>query len=102
MRQNTALCGNGLMALSSFFILFFLYRGRQCTYPCFLYWYSKQYSGSCEFNPWLRRLFSPPDFSPSPLQKHVRKLVSGIGKNSCVSTGVRKPGNTYASPTAMI
>ena len=24
------------------------------------------------------------------------------GKKSCVSTGVRKPGNTYASPTAMI
>ena len=27
---------------------------------------------------------------------------SGFGKKSCVSTGVRKPGNTYASPTAMI
>ena len=32
----------------------------------------------------------------------VRKVVSGFGKKSCVSTGVRKPGNTYASPTAMI
>ena len=38
----------------------------------------------------------------SPLQKHVRKVVGGFGKKSCVSTGVRKPGNTYASPTAMI
>ena len=30
----------------------------------------------------------------SPLQKHVRKVVGGFGKKSCVSTGVRKPGNT--------
>ena len=30
------------------------------------------------------------------------KVVGGFGKKSCVSTGVRKPGNTYASPTAMI
>ena len=35
-------------------------------------------------------------------QEHVRKVVGGFGKKSCVSTGVRKPGNTYASPTAMI
>ena len=34
--------------------------------------------------------------------KHVRKVVGGFGKKSCVSTGVRKPGNTCASPTAMI
>ena len=38
----------------------------------------------------------------SPLQKHVRKVVGGFGKKSCVSTGVRKPGNTCASPTAMV
>ena len=38
----------------------------------------------------------------SPLQKHVRKVVGGFGKKSCVSTGVRKPGNTCASLTAMI
>ena len=37
-----------------------------------------------------------------PSKKHVRKVVGGFGKRSCVSTGVRKPGNTYASPTAMI
>ena len=36
------------------------------------------------------------------LQKHVGKVVGGFGKKSCVSTGVRKPGNTCASPTAMI
>ena len=41
-------------------------------------------------------------FRLSPLQKHVRKVVGGFGKKSCVSTVVRKPGNTYASPTAMI
>ena len=32
-------------------------------------------------------------FSPLTLQKHVRKVVGGFGKKSCV-TGVRKPGNT--------
>ena len=41
-------------------------------------------------------------FRLSPLQKHVRKVVGGFAKKSCVSSGVRKPGNTYASPTAMI
>ena len=41
-------------------------------------------------------------FPIQPLQKYVRKVVGGFGKKSCVSTGVRKPGNTYASPTAMI
>ena len=58
--------------------------------------------GGCEFDPWLRRIFFPADFLLSPLQKHLRKVVGGFGKKSCVSTGVRKPGNTYASPTAMI
>ena len=33
---------------------------------------------------------------------YVRKVVGGFGKKSCVSTGVRKPGNTCASSTAMI
>ena len=37
-----------------------------------------------------------------PTQNHQRKLAGGFGKKSCVSTGVRKPGNTCASPTAMI
>ena len=32
----------------------------------------------------------------------MRKVVGGFGKKTCVSTGVRKPGNTCASPTAMI
>ena len=46
-------------------------------------------------------------FMPFPL--YFQKLISflntvvgGFGKKNCVSTGVRKPGNTYASPTAMI
>ena len=34
------------------------------------------------------------EFRLSPIQKHVRKVVGGFGKKSCVSTGVRKPGNT--------
>ena len=42
------------------------------------------------------------DFLSPPLQKHVRKVVGGFGKESCVSTGVRKPRNRCASPTAMI
>ena len=58
--------------------------------------------GGCEFDPWLRRLFFPVYFRLSPLQKHVRKVVGGFGKKSCVSTGVRKPGNTCGSPTAMM
>ena len=33
---------------------------------------------------------------------NVGKVVGGFGKKSCVSTDVRKPGNTYGSPTAMI
>ena len=49
-----------------------------------------------------RQTFFPAYFLLSPLQKHVRKVVSGFGKKSCVSTGVRKPGNTCVSQTAMI
>ena len=57
----------------------------------------------CEIDPRSRRIFSfRAYFRLSPLQKHVRKVLSGFGKKSCVSTGVRKPGNTRASPTAMI
>ena len=55
--------------------------------------------GGYEFDPRLRRLFFPAYFRLPPLQKHV---VGGFGKKSCVSTGVRKPGNTYASQTAMM
>ena len=51
---------------------------------------------------WLRRLFFSAYFTLSPLQKHVRKVVGGFGKKSCVSTGVRKSGNTYASLTTVI
>ena len=56
----------------------------------------------CGFDPRLRRLLFPAYFRLSPLQKYVRKVVGGFGKKSCVSTGERKPGNTCASPTAMI
>ena len=58
--------------------------------------------GGCEFDHRLRRLFFPVYFRLSPQQKHLRKVVDGFGKKSCVSTGVRKPGNTNTLPTAMI
>ena len=29
------------------------------------------------------------------LQKHVRKVVGGVGKKSCVSTGVKKPAKPW-------
>ena len=63
---------------------------------------SDSWPGGCEFDPRLRRLFFMAYFRLAPLQKHVRKVVGGFGKKSCFSTGVRKPGNTYASPTTMI
>ena len=53
-------------------------------------------------DPLLRRLFFPAYFRLAPLQKHVRNVVGGFRKKSCFSTGVRKPGNSYVSPTAMI
>ena len=63
---------------------------------------SDSWPGGCKFDPWLKRLFFPVFFRLSPLQKHVRKVVGGLGKESCVNTSVRKPGNICASPTAMI
>ena len=57
---------------------------------------SDSWPDGCEFDPRLRQLFFPAYFHLSPLQKHVRKVVGGFGKKSSVSTGVRKPGNTYA------
>ena len=59
-------------------------------------------SDTCEFDPRLRKTFFPAYFRLSPLPKHVRKVVGGFGKKISVSTGVRKPGNTFASPTAMV
>ena len=58
--------------------------------------------GGCEFDPQLRQLFFAAYFHLSRQQKHVRKVVGGFGKKSSVSTSVRKPGNTYATLTAMI
>ena len=57
--------------------------------------------GDCEFDPRLRQTFFPAYFA-SHLCRNMRKIVGGFGKKSCVSTGVRKPGNTCVSPTAMI
>ena len=52
------------------------------------------FMSGCDFDPRLRRIFFPAYFRLSPLQKHVRKVVGGFGKKSCVSTGLRKPENT--------
>ena len=57
--------------------------------------------GGCEFDTRLSRTFFPAYFCLSPLLKHVRKVLGGFGKKSCVSTGVRKPRNTCVSLTAM-
>ena len=37
-------------------------------------------SGGCELDPRLKRTFFPVYFYPSPLQKHVRKVVGGFGR----------------------
>ena len=55
---------------------------------------SDSLSGACELDPRLRQTFFLVYFSRSPLQKHVRKVVGGFGKENCVNTGVGKPGNT--------
>ena len=52
--------------------------------------------------PNLRQTFFPAYFRLSLLLKHVRNVVCGFGKESCVSTGVRKSGNTCASSTVMV
>ena len=41
-------------------------------------------------------------FSPLTSAETCEKSSRGFGKKSYVSTDVRKPGNTYALPTAMI
>ena len=63
---------------------------------------SDSWPGGCEFKIRLRRNVFPAYFRLSPLLKHVRKVVDGLWKEICVSTGVRKPGNTCVSPTAMV
>ena len=69
-------------------------------------WLSSEHVGLMtwwyEFDPWLRQTFFLVYFHLSPLLKHVRKVVSGFGKKSCVSIGVIKPRNRCASPTATI
>ena len=62
---------------------------------------SGSWTGGREFDPKLRGTFFLVYFCLSPLQKHVRKSSLWLWKESCFSTGVRKPGNTCASPTAI-
>ena len=68
-------------------------------------WLSGEHVG---LTTWWLRIRSPVEvtflsayFRLLPLQEHVGKVVDGFGKKSCVSTSERKPGNTYASSTAM-
>ena len=63
---------------------------------------SDSWPGGCEFEARLRRAFFPAYFRLSSLQKHVRKVVGGFEKKSCVSAGVRKPGNTYHDMTLAV
>ena len=53
---------------------------------------------------WWLRVRSPVEatFLSGVFSPLTSAEACGFGKKSCVSTGVRKPGNTYASPTAMI
>ena len=55
----------------------------------------------CEFETRLGRNFFPAYFLLSPLLKHV-KSCRWLWKEIRVSTGVRKSGNTCASPSVMI
>ena len=54
------------------------------------------------FETWLRWTFFPAHFPLSPLLKACEKSSRWLWKESSVITGVRKPGNTCASPPAMI
>ena len=58
---------------------------------------------------WWLRVRSPVEatfpsgvFSPLTSAEACEKSSRWLWKEICVSTGVRKPDNTYASPTAMI
>ena len=84
--------GNGLMQLYELFI--------RDPYPPFLRTFLVLFS-TFSISP-VEANFLSRVFSPFTSQKHVRKVVGGFGKKSCVSTGVRKPGKTCASPTTMI
>ena len=58
---------------------------------------------------WWLRVRSPVEanffsgvFSPNTSAEACEKISRWLLKENCVSTGVRKPGNTCASLTAMI
>ena len=57
--------------------------------------------GGWKFETWLKQTFFPTYFCLSPLLKAYEKSSRWLWKESSVSTGVRKPGNTCASPTNM-
>ena len=58
--------------------------------------------GGCEFQTRLRGTCFPAYFRLSPVLTHVRKVVGDFEKEVFISTSVTQPGNTCASPTAMI
>ena len=51
---------------------------------------------------WVEGKFFSSVFLPLTTTEACEKSSWWLWKESCVSTGVRKPGNTRASPTAMI
>ena len=92
---------------------------RLCRFYCFLYWYwdrlfsknppgwlSGERVGLMTWWLWVRSqveaTFLSGVFSPLTSAEACEKSSRWLWKKSSVSTGVRKPGNTYASPTAMI
>ena len=58
--------------------------------------------GGNEFDTWLRQTFFPAYYLPLTSAKAFEKSCRWLWKESCVSTGERKSGNTCASLTAMI
>ena len=63
---------------------------------------SDSWPGGSGFETRLRLTFFPTYFRLSPLLKACEKSSRWLWKERSVSTGVRKTGNTYVSPTAMI
>ena len=65
-------------------------------------WVCRTHDLGCEFETWFRQNFYPAYFCLSPLLEACEKRSRWLWKESSVSTGVRKPGNTCTSPTAII
>ena len=62
----------------------------------------KHFSVSLRLRSPVEATFLSGVFSPLTSAEACEKSSRWLWKESCVSTGLRKPGNTFASPTAMI